>query len=209
MGESLSEQRIIGYFKSGHPIRHSDLQSRSVFIDCDFQKTNFEAIVLSSIRFKSCNFSGASFNDASFNDCLFKDCDLRGVDAENAVFECCHFSNSPLIGSFLFGTQLLETSGYLQFHSSKIQNLRVTSNPANSLFLLPQYKLIGEPLELPEGYFFEQDPWTTFSGRRRCIIGISYNRIINDVVVFQESKPLFRLRSKFSYVGWREGDLEG
>lgn len=94
---------------------------------------------------------------------------MRGVDAENAVFECCHFSNSPLIGSFLFGTQLLETSGYLQFHSSKIQNLRVTSNPANSLLMLPQYKLIGEPLELPEGYFFEQDPWTTFSGRRRCI----------------------------------------
>lgn len=197
---TFARDTIVGYFKSGQPIRRAELQPGSLFLECNFEEANFNAEVISKCNFRNCNFQYATLKSARFANCSFSECNLNNINAEDAFFESCAFSSTTLKNSFLSNTQILSMDGSIEFHGSKIQGLSITQG--NQGLFTPQFKLIGEPNLVPEGYFIVQDPWTTFSGQRKCYLNVSYNRIVNDVVLQSEQKLSFRVKSKLRYVGW-------
>ena len=193
---------IIGYFKSGKPIRRTELKPGTLFLECSFEKACFDSEIISVCDFKDCNFESASMKSSRFSNCTFTGSSLDGLNAEDAVFDNCSFSSgTTLNNSFLRNTQILLMEGSIEFHGSKVEGLTITLGEQGSF--RPQFKLLGEPEQVPEGYFLSSDPWTTFSGKRKCYLNVSFNRIVNDVLLKEEQKIAFKLKSKLGYVGWQ------
>lgn len=197
---TFARDSIIGYFNSGQPIRRTEMKPGSLFHQCTFEHANFDAEVICKCDFKDCSFESASMKSTLFSNCSFIKCSLDGVNAKDAVFKTCLFSWTTMKKSFLYNTQIQSLEGSLEFHESKVEELSITLGE-HGIFC-PQFKLLGEPKQIPDGYHLSRDPWTTFSGRRKCWMDVSYNRIVNDVVLKNEQKISFKLKSKVTYVGW-------